>query len=224
MPVLHALEPQRWPRCARLGIVATLVFHAIIGLTPPPSNVSTYGVTTCTRLFFVLPDAVVAALDELCSGTRSAVLLGASMAAAAAASLAIVAPLHAVAVSTVQGEGTDWHLGYYAALCVLFLRGMLLELGNRADTPKGAVREGPSSRCLVGIALFYAFALPVLGLQEKAGCLMFSQACSLCRLWVPHMARHAIPKVPNSCVPAAPTVPTVPRCSNARCLSLPLCA
>ena len=38
-----------------------------------------------------------------------------------------------------------------------------------------AVVEGPASRPLVLLALVYAFGLPMLGLQEKAGCLMFSQ-------------------------------------------------
>ena len=43
VPALHALDPKRWPRCALAGVAFTLAFHAVIGLTPPPSNVSTYG-------------------------------------------------------------------------------------------------------------------------------------------------------------------------------------
>lgn len=173
VPLLHALSPHRFPRSAALGVAITLVFHAIIGLTPPPSNVSTYGVTTCTRLFFVFPTAVAAALSELMGGGGRALLLGGAMAGAAAASLAVVAPLHTGAVSTVQGDGTDWHLAYYAALSVLFLRALALEVWPPTKAPKAV--EGPSYPKLVGVALVYAFALPTLGLQEKAGCLMFSQ-------------------------------------------------
>ena len=45
---------------------------------------------------------MTAAVEELSSGTRRAAALGSVMAIAAAVSLAAVAPLHAVAVSTVQ--------------------------------------------------------------------------------------------------------------------------
>jgi hypothetical protein len=114
------------------------------------------------------------------------------MAAAGAAALALVAPYHAVAPSKVQGDGTDWHLGYYAALCVLFGRAIGLELGGggggggeggaggkgkvkggaakqEGEEEGGAIVEGPVSARLFGVALVYALLLPVLGLQEKAG-------------------------------------------------------
>merc|ERR1712185_601841 len=61
-------------------------------------------------------------------GARRGLLLGGAMAAASAASLALVAPYHAAAPSTVQGEGTDWHLGYYAALAVVFARAVAVEV------------------------------------------------------------------------------------------------
>jgi len=76
-----------------------------------------------------------------------------------------------VAPSTVQGDGTDWHLGYYAALCVLYARAIYLELG----AGESAIAEGPGYARLLTVAVVYAMLLPVLGLQEKAGCLMFSQ-------------------------------------------------
>jgi len=193
VPVLHFLEPRRFPRCALFGLVLTLAFHLVIGLTPPPSNVSTYGVTTCTRLFFVFPDAAAAAVGEMGRPhTAAGALLCAGMAAAAAATLALVEPYHAVAISTVQGEGKDWHAGWYAALAVLLTRAAVLEAagggeaacGSEGGLPaekeksrevEGRTREGPALRWLVALALLYAFALPVAGLQEKAGCLMFSQ-------------------------------------------------
>ena len=92
-------------------------------------------------------------------------LLGGGMAAAAALSLALVAPHHAAAPSTVQGDGTDWHLGWYAALCVLFGRGLALgwRACNRCD--ETAVVEGPPMRRLLAVAAVYALVLPVLGLQ-----------------------------------------------------------
>jgi hypothetical protein len=83
VPALHALDPAAYPLSASVGVLATLVFHLVIGLTPPPSNVSTFGVTTCLRLYFVLPDGLAAALSELCTATRRGVLLGTSMAAGA---------------------------------------------------------------------------------------------------------------------------------------------
>jgi len=270
VPALHVLEPSRWPTCAQVGVLCTLVFHAVIGLTPPPSNVSTYGVTTCTRLFFVMPEALSTAVEELgqLGHSTGSLLLWLAMGVSAAASLALVAPLHAVAPSTVQGEGTDWHLGYYMALCVLFGQAVVLErsgqlessqvessqfksgerlkqtAGGRqvkrrgrqvesgqvesgqvesgqlesgrvkssqvessqearrleapASTPRRSPRlasakakagvedevaegkpvkgvaEGPAYPRLTLLALLYAFVLPILGLQEKAGCLMFS--------------------------------------------------
>ena len=176
VPVLHAVNPRQFPKLSLFGVAMTLVFHAVIALTPPPSNVSTYGVTTCTRLFFMMPDAVTAAMDELLEFKRKGAILGGTMIGAAAAALALVAPLHSIAVSTVQGEGTDWHCGYYMALTVLFVRAMYLEWFNLGVPPKTeGLKEAPASSRQIGLSLFYAFALPVLGLQEKAGCLMFSQ-------------------------------------------------
>ena len=130
------LEPSRWPTCAQVGVLCTLVFHAVIGLTPPPSNVSTYGVTTCTRLFFVMPEALSTAVEELgqLGHSTGSLLLWLAMGVSAAASLALVAPLHAVAPSTVQGEGTDWHLGYYMALCVLFGQAVVLERSGQLES------------------------------------------------------------------------------------------
>ena len=176
VPALHVFDPRSWPALSLLGVAATLVFHMVIALTPPPSNVSTYGVTTCTRLFFMLPDAVAAALAELTALKRNGAILAATMAAVAAGSLALVAPLHAAAPSTVQGVGTDWHCGYYMALVVLFARASYLEWrGVHKPPPEHALREAPVSTRQITVSLVYAFLLPVLGLQEKSGCLMFSQ-------------------------------------------------
>ncbi|EOD11968.1 hypothetical protein EMIHUDRAFT_446031, partial [Emiliania huxleyi CCMP1516] len=143
VPVLHFLEPRRFPRCALFGLVLTLAFHLVIGLTPPPSNVSTYGVTTCTRLFFVFPDAAAAAVGEMGRPhTAAGALLCAGMAAAAAATLALVEPYHAVAISTVQGEGKDWHAGWYAALAVLLTRAAVLEAAG-GEEGEGSVCGAP---------------------------------------------------------------------------------
>ena len=179
VPALHALPPRAWPRCARVGVAATLAFHFVIGITPPPSNVSSFGVTTCTRLFFFLPRASAQACAEA-RRLATSPWLPAVMVAAAAASSAMVAPLHAVAPSTVQGSGTDVHLPYYAALTVLFCRAMVLEPSAPAgasggDDDEEPARLGGGQRAMVAVALLYAFALPVVGLQEKGGCLMFSQ-------------------------------------------------
>ena len=56
---------------------------------------------------------------------------------------------------------------------MLFGRALQLEWRSRFDDK--AVVEGPPFRRLFGVAVVYALLLPVLGLQEKAGCLMFSQ-------------------------------------------------
>ena len=113
LPLLHAFEPS-----AKMATLGTLAFHLAIGLTPPPSNVASYGVTTCTRLFFFAPTATAAAAAELVSSP----VLGGVAVAAAAAALAVVRPLHAEAVSMVQGNATDYHLAWLAVLCVLYCR------------------------------------------------------------------------------------------------------
>ena len=168
VPALHMLEPTKYPISAMAGVAFTLLFHLVIGMTPPPSNVSTYGVTTCLRLFFVMPDALTKAAET--GGWK----LGALMAFAGAASLAVVQPLHDAAISTVQGEGIDYHLGWYSAMMILFFWGMALEIKDHVYAVVGVV-EGPVYRKAIWIAMIYAFVLPMLGLQEKAGCLMFSQ-------------------------------------------------
>ena len=78
---------------------------------------ASYGVTTCTRLLF-RATATAAAAAELVSSP----LLGGIAVAAAAAALAVVRPLHAEAVSMVQGNATDYHLAWLAILCVLYCR------------------------------------------------------------------------------------------------------
>ena len=47
--------------------------------------------------------------------------------------------------------------------------------GVHKPPPEHALREAPVSTRQITISLVYAFLLPVLGLQEKSGCLMFSQ-------------------------------------------------
>ena len=180
IPVLHFLDPADHPVAARAGVFATVGFHMVIGLTPPPSNVSSYGVTTVTRLFFCVPAACAATLDDALSLRTPAVL--AALAAAPAVALAVVDPLHRGAASTVQGSGRDLHLAYYAALSVFFVvsccRGEKSDAGAEAKDGAEASppsRDGPWSRVQVAAAVFYAFGMPVLGLQEKGGCLMFSQ-------------------------------------------------
>lgn len=198
LPCLQALNPEALGgRAAFLAVTTTLAFHIIIGLTPPPSNVASFGVTTCTRLFFWMPDAVAAAFDDGVQmfqtpaprlfGTAT---LGACMALASAATLACVSSLHLAAVSTVQGSGVDWHLAWLAALCVIFGRAMMIhtrldrqrlaEVGDKGQssslTPNSSHSLHPVAHSwLIGLAAVYAFVLPAAGLQEKAGCLMFSQ-------------------------------------------------
>ena len=173
MPALHLPDAERWPRAARAGVLATLFFHLAIGFTPPPSNVSSYGVTTVTRLFFCLPEDFAAAVDDVLRRP----LLRFALAAAPAAALAVVEPLHAVAVSTVQGSGRDWHLAYYAALCVVVGRACLAPPAAKPAQKTEATDRphGRACRAQVALAFFYAFLMPIIGLQEKGGCLMFSQ-------------------------------------------------
>lgn len=158
---VQALHPHRYPRCARFSVLCTVAFHMIIGLTPPPSNVSSFGVTTCTRLFFYLP-AEITNLVEQPPPTLIALVVSVP-----AVVLAIVDPLHREAISTIQGSGRDLHLAYFAALAVL--------LCWAAAMPPCFREPAKSSKLHVGAALVYAFALPVFGLQEKGGALMFSQ-------------------------------------------------
>ena len=58
------------------------------------------------------------------------------------ATLALVEPYHAVAISTVQGEGKDWHAGWYAALAVLLTRAAVLEAAG-GEEGEGSVCGAP---------------------------------------------------------------------------------
>lgn len=138
-----------------------VLFHLAIALTPPPSNVSSFGVTTCTRLFFWAPEQITNVFEK---PSKTTIALAA---AAPVLALALVHPLHSSAISTVQGSGIDMHLAYFTSLAVL-----LFAAGSqtRRSRPVGK-RNVP----LVSVAFVYAFILPILGLQEKGGCLMFSQ-------------------------------------------------
>ena len=65
LPLLQAApRPGRW---SRLGVAATLLFHFLIGITPPPHNIALYGVITTTRLYFWQPEATARACAELAS-------------------------------------------------------------------------------------------------------------------------------------------------------------
>ena len=104
-----------------------------------------------------MPEAVAEALSELSlvpsaqpGPTRRGLLAGATMAAAAAASLALVAPLHAAAISTVQGTGTDWHLGYYAMMCVLFAFGMCVRSPSMLNSVPSSVARVHIARLAYG--------------------------------------------------------------------------
>ena len=100
-----------------------------------------------------------------------------------------------------QGDGTDWHLGWYAALCVLFGRG--LALGWRAcdRCDETAVVEGPPMRRLLAVAAVYALVLPVLGLQVllPLPCPM-RRSGGLCpSLWVLTPLPPPLPPLPLPC-------------------------
>ena len=173
LPLLQAAPSSgRW---SRLGVAATLVFHFMIGITPPPHNIAIYGVTTVTRLFFWLPVSTTEACEQ------RPLWLVPSMFAFAATIMA--------GVRTREGHGnpglvgalhTDWCLGFVACLCCLFARAVYLESQREREISRDRVRSSfwraRRLACpMAALAFVYAFLWPMLGLQERGGCLMFSQ-------------------------------------------------
>lgn len=188
VPVCQLL-PARW-----LGIASTLLFHLLIAINPPPNNIATYGATTVPRLFFWLPSTASASLT---AAAQPGWLGGLGMALAALA-MALSAPMQAHARSTNHGSGPDLHLGF---LCWLAVPLTLVCMRSASRPSQRSASRTPASlaaqrqrdedaegarlassgfahtwqRLMVAFSLVYAFVLPILGLQERGGCLMFSQ-------------------------------------------------
>ena len=168
--------------CCWAGVSSALSFHLAIAACPPPNNIASFGATTVPRLFFWIPEEAAAALREA-AGPRP---LAAVAMAAAAAIATTLAPLHSRARSTIQGSGHDWHLCFLVWLAVPLAAAALVSARSAracsgqppapADPPAAVSRGGRWwRRALVGGTGAYAFLLPALGLQERGGCLMFSQ-------------------------------------------------
>ncbi len=84
------------------GVAATVVFHLLIGLSPCPCNISSFGATLVPRVFLLLPEEAAAASGE--AGTRALAVAAAALVAAA------TRPMHVAAVSCLQGTGLDVNL------------------------------------------------------------------------------------------------------------------
>lgn len=154
VPALQFLSP-------RVGVLATCLFHLAIGITPPPHNIALYGTTTMVRLFFWMPDACARAWNDG-AWASPGVALAASLMAWVRAD-----PKHGHNPGLVSASGLDWSLGFVCFLTALFAR------ASRLPPPRARRRR--ANRPMVALAFTYAFVLPALGLQERGGCLMFSQ-------------------------------------------------
>ena len=202
VPALHVFDPRSWPALSLLGVAATLVFHMVIALTPPPSNVSTYGVTTCTRLFFMLPDAVAAALAELTALKRNGAILAATMAACRRSRRwwrRCMRPLPAPSKAWAPTGTADTTWLSSCSSRVRRIWSGEASISHHQSTPcaRPQCRRGRSP------SHSSTFLLPVLGLQEKSGVL-----CS--RSYASMVANHLV--LPTSLLSACSStrVPTTP--------------
>ena len=180
LPLLQAApNPGRW---SRLGVAATLLFHLLIGITPPPHNIAIYGVTTTARLYFWLPQSAANACNEL---VATSWLLPCMLAIAASVVAYVRTESGHGNPGLVGGLNVDWCCGFVACMCVLFARAISLEAtreqvqggddGGRSTWWHASQTAPLTSYSMTILAVSYAFLLPILGLQERGGCLMFSQ-------------------------------------------------
>ena len=156
-----------------LGAVLMLLFHIMIGLTPPPNNIATFGCVTCTRLFFLSPQAATEALHEIATTPR--LLAGAG--AVAAVMLGVTRRHHA------EGAPVDVPLVFLSLLCCLYAKAFSSStLGWRQGTTlaarpdvTGAGRWQRRSGWLMTLSMVtYALLLPMLGIMDLGAPNMFS--------------------------------------------------
>ena len=165
-------------RHARRGVLFALLFHAAIAVTPPPNGVPTFSCVAASRLLLCIGEGARPAAAAAAALHRAAAAHRAALFAAAALGMALL--LHPGA--RVQ---LDSALALFAALAALNLLALHLSSADGSATSDGdrrtavGLRAGATATTVAGASLgaaaaVYAFALPVLGLQEIGSCTMFA--------------------------------------------------
>ena len=170
------------PMVRMAGLALGLLFHFLIALTPPPNNAGGFSVGAIVRYFFFMPRATAAAIaarpqspnlpsqPRKLVDTRRAGLVGAI--------------IGAVGFAGSQGQITlQGSLPVFIVLLIIYVRALLLGVGSLSKEAAAPVARptamtaaeptliGKSVRVGTGVMLalsaFYAFGLPVLGLQDS---------------------------------------------------------
>ena len=162
-------------RHAPRGVLLALLFHTAIAVTPPPNGVPTFSCVAASRLLLCIGEGArpAAAVVRAAAAHRSALV--------AAAALAVALLLHPGARAQL-----DTALVLFAALAALNLLALTLSSaaaaaadGEHREHRTASVPRNTAATTVMGVSLgaaaaVYAFALPVLGLQEIGSCTMFS--------------------------------------------------
>ena len=162
--LLLLFERQRPAR----GVLLALAFHLAIAITPPPNGVPTFSCVAASRLVLCVDEDGLRAAWAARKLRATAQAHARSLATASAAAVAVLAAYRTT---------LDAPVGLFCALAGFNL--LALTHAPPDDSPNAAAqpRAPPRRRCrwlLWGSALVYAFALPVLGLQEIGSCTMFA--------------------------------------------------
>ena len=165
-------------RTARYGVVFALLLHMGIALTPPPNNATPFSLACAVRLLVIVPRGLQAAAAEVAEGSAAG-RATAALALAASAICSRVAYVRQLYHPPVPAPpAVDWWVVLYAALSVLCCRAVMIEeAGDKsARQPPAAAAAAPASirTPLVVLAALYAFAGPILGVQDVGACNMYS--------------------------------------------------
>ncbi|CAE7192798.1 unnamed protein product [Symbiodinium sp. CCMP2456] len=167
---LCLLAPSRTAHGA--GILLAGLLHYSIAITPFPNQVPTFGVICITRLFFVMPDAWVAACGEFLAlpQTTSGLVLRICMGALVAGS---------VRFTSMPGFFLDWCLPVQTALC--FLGARAVTIGSPPPKAKAPASKGIQHAVLwiagfvlLLMTLSYVFLFQLLGILEVSAVAPFA--------------------------------------------------
>jgi hypothetical protein len=174
----------------RLGVLLIIALHVGIMVAPLPLSISDFGAMTSSRLMWVFPVAATRAVAEIESAfSVSSSPSSDGSARGVAIVFAIVSAVTAM-ICKVHGsaERVVAHFAF-TALLALICRAIYLDISDDAKptavAPPSAklatatvARDSPRHKflatLLVGMSFFYSFGMPMLGLIDVGGPLMFS--------------------------------------------------
>jgi hypothetical protein len=171
------------------GASLMLALHLMIGITPPPNNIASFGCVTCSRLFFLKPKETTATLHEIMTTPR----LAAAAVGLASAAIGITRRHH------VEGAPLDAPLVFFSLLCFVLCRTLSRrpcrgaldadsthvlaqpQAKEELSTPRPAptqVRvkwwQRCTGWCMVFSMVAYAILFPMLGVMDLGAPNMFS--------------------------------------------------